>query len=80
MDATENQLSSISEITVTFLSPQKTTLGNTEFFKYIGRITIGNTTAQQVYYIKKVDGYMCYVIATLNEYTVAEIEAMFKSS
>jgi hypothetical protein len=54
-------------------------LGEIEFTKVACKTTMQGVTMDQVYYLKKVDGYMCFVIITVRTgYTVAEVEAMFE--
>lgn len=80
LDSVKNQLATVSGMTVTFVGDtEKITLGETEFFKAVAQTKYNKKTMKQVFYLKKVDNYMCYIIATIPEgYTVAEIEAMFK--
>ncbi|MBR4032256.1 MAG: hypothetical protein IKJ07_05945 [Clostridia bacterium] len=54
-------------------------LGDTEFTKCECTVEAYGITMTQVYYLKKVGGYMASVIVTIpSEYSVADIEAMFK--
>ena len=67
-------------MTVTFPDTlESAKLGNTEFSKVVCTVTTQGVSMKQVYYLKKVDEYMCYVIVTIpSGYTVEQIEAMFK--
>ena len=78
LDAIENQFSSNTSMKLVFTGDiQKITLGNTEFFKAKAKNIFSGMTIDQVFYLKKVDGYMFAITVTLQGYTAAEIEAMF---
>lgn len=58
---------------------EKVKLGDVEFTKCECTVKAYGITMTQVYYLKKIDGYMASVIVTLpSGYSVADIEAMFK--
>ncbi|MBQ2810532.1 MAG: hypothetical protein IJF11_06545 [Clostridia bacterium] len=80
VESLKKQLENVSDMTVVFPDTlEKAMLGNTEFSKAVCTTTVYNTTMNQIYYLRKVDGYMAYVIVTIpNGYTIAQIEAMFK--
>ena len=57
---------------------EKVKLGETEFTKLVCDTAVSGMNMTQVYYLRKVDGYMTFVIVTITSgYTVADIEAMF---
>lgn len=68
------------EMSVTFPDKlEKVKLGDTEFTKCECTIKAYGITMTQVYYLKKIDGYMASVIVTIpSGYSVSDIEAMFK--
>lgn len=78
--AVKKQFESITEMTVTFPDTyDKVKLGETEFTRVVCSTTASGVNMTQVYYLRKMDGYMGFVIATIvKDYTVADIEAMFK--
>ena len=78
--AVKKQLESVTEMTVTFPDTYDTVkLGETEFTRVVCSTTASGVNMTQVYYLRKMDGYMGFVIATIvKDYTVADIEAMFK--
>ena len=80
VEALKAQLAGASEMTVTFPENFETAkLGETEFTKVECTTDVQGVSMKQVYYLKKVDGYMCFVIVTVTSgYTVEQIEAMFK--
>ena len=58
---------------------EKVKLGDTEFTKCVSTVRAYGVTMTQVYYLKKIDGYMTSVIVTIvNGYSISDIEAMFK--
>ena len=79
VDALKDQLSKVSSMTVTFRDDLETVkLGETEFTKCVCETKMSGVTMTQVYYLRKIDNYMAFVIVTItNGYTVADIEAMF---
>ena len=78
LDRVKNQMVS-SGIPVVFGSIKTVTLGETEFFKATGVIETERKSTTVVYYLKKIDNYMCYMGVTIPEgYTVEEIEDMFE--
>lgn len=81
IEALEEQLNSVTSMQVTFPDEYDTVkLGQTEFTRVICPVTASGVSMTQVYYLHKIDGYMGFVIVTINfdGYTVADIEAMFK--
>jgi len=82
VEAMKRQFEKITEMTVTFSDKLETVkLGDTEFTRVVCSTTAYGTTMTQVYYLQKMNGYMGFVIATINNgYTVADIEAMFKAA
>ncbi len=80
VEALKQQFAGVSGMTVTFPDKlEKVKLGDTEFTKCVCNTTAYGVSMTQVYYLRKVDGYMASVIVTLtNGYTVADVEAMFK--
>ena len=79
VDALKDQLAGVSGMTVSFRDGLETVkLGKTEFTKCVCDTTASGVKMTQVYYLRKVDGYMTFVIVTITSgYTVADIEAMF---
>ena len=79
VDALKDQLANVTGMTVSFRDGLETVkLGNTEFTKCICDTTLNGVNMTQVYYLRKSDGYMAYIIATITSgYTVADIEALF---
>lgn len=80
IEALKSQLGDVSGMKVTFPDTYETAkLGETEFAKVVCPITMQGVSMKQVYYLRKTDGYMCFVIVTIpSGYTVSQIEAMFK--
>ena len=80
VEALKAQFTNVSGMTVNFPDTlESAKLGNTEFTKVVCTATTQGVSMNQVYYLRKVDGYMCYVIVTIpSGYTVEQIEAMFK--
>lgn len=80
VEALKAQFTNVSGMTVTFPDTlESAKLGNTEFSKVVCTVTTQGVSMKQVYYLKNVDEYMCYVIVTIpSGYTVEQIEAMFK--
>ena len=80
VEALKAQFTNVSGMTVNFPDTlESAKLGNTEFTKVVCTATTQGVSMKQVYYLRKVDGYMCYVIVTIpSGYTVEQIEAMFK--
>jgi hypothetical protein len=79
VDALKKQLAEVSAMTVSFHDGLETVkLGETEFTKLVCDTKMSGVKMTQVYYLRKVDGYMTFVIVTITSgYTVADIEAMF---
>ena len=80
IEALKSQLADVSAMKVTFPDTYETAnLGQTEFTKVVCSISVQGVSMKQVYYLRKTDGYMCFVIVTIpSGYTVSQIEAMFK--
>ena len=80
IQALKTQFESITSISVTFPETAETKkLGQTEFTKLECSVTTQGVSMKQVYYLRKVDKYMSFIIVTIpSGYTVAEIEAMFQ--
>lgn len=80
LDALKRQLSTMQGITVTFPDKsEKVKLGDAEFTRVICNTVTNGVRMQQIYYVHKLNGYMGFVIVTINDdYSVADIEAMFK--
>ena len=79
VDAIKSQVSQLSGMTVTF-SDELTTvkLGEHEYTKATATTVASGVTMTQVYYLRKIDGYMSYIIVTIvSGYTAEDIEAMF---
>ncbi len=79
IEAFKQQLSSVSGMTVTFPdSVDSVKLGDCEYSRLVCDVSVAGVSMTQVYYLRKVEGYMCFVIVTIvSGYTVAQIEAMF---
>ena len=79
IEAFKQQLSSVSGMTVTFPdSVDSVKLGGWEYSRLVCDVSVAGVNMTQVYYLRKVEGYMCFVIVTIvSGYTVAQIEAMF---
>ena len=79
-EALKEQFKNITTMTVDFPDEyEKITLGESEFKKAVCVTTAYGTSLTQVYYVRKVDKYMAFVIVTIpTGYTVEEVEAMFK--
>lgn len=80
VETLKQQMATISGMSVTFPDKtQKVKLGETEFTRVICNVVTNGVKMTQVYYLHKLDGYMGFIIVTLNSgYTVEDIEAMFK--
>ena len=80
LDALKSQLEEVTSMDVSFPDEYETAkLGDVEFTKAVCETKVQNITMTQVYYTRKVGGYMTYVIVTITKgYTVSDIEAMFK--
>ena len=80
VDALKRQFESVPSMTVTFPDTYETaTLGKTEFTKVVCSTSTQGVTMTQIYYLKKVDVYMTFIIVTIpSGYTASQIEAMFK--
>jgi len=80
IDALKKQLSNLSSMTVEFPESYETAkLGQTEFTKVVCTSSTQGLSMKQIYYIKKLDGFMAVIVATVpSGYSVEQIEAMFK--
>ena len=80
IEALKNQLASVSGMTVTFPEEYDTVkLGDSDFTRCVCTTRAYGITMTQIYYLRKVDGYMLSVIVTIVKgYTVAGVEKMFK--
>ena len=80
IDVLKKQFADITAMTVVFPDKYETVkLGENEFTKVECKTTMNGLDFTQVYYIHKIDGYMCFFTVTImNGYTVADIENMFK--
>ncbi|MBR6725845.1 MAG: hypothetical protein IKL81_02520 [Clostridia bacterium] len=78
-EAMKQQLQNVTGYTVDFPDEyEKITLGKNEFTKAVCVTTVYDSTITQVYYVRKVDQCMAFVIATIPAgYAVSDIEAMF---
>jgi hypothetical protein len=78
IDALKMQLVGNPSMTVTFPDTYETVkLGKTEFSKVVCQSTALGNHLTQVFYLHKVDHYMCSIVVTLlGDDTIAEIEAM----
>lgn len=79
VEALKKQTADISGMTVTFSDTLDTVkLGESEFTKCVCTTTAYGTKLTQIYYLRKVGGYMASVVVTIpSGYTAADIEAMF---
>ena len=79
IEALKSQFANISGITVEFPETyEQVKLGKTEFTRVVCSTNMQGVTMKQVYYLHKVDTYMCFLTVTImDEYTVEQIEAMF---
>ena len=80
VQALKTQFANVSGMTVTFPETYETVkLGETEFTKVVCTTTIQGISMEQVYYLKKADKFMCFIIVTITSgYTAEQIEAMFQ--
>ena len=80
IDALKSQLSSMTYMTVDFPDEYDTVkLGDSEFTRVVCHTSTYGVEMTQIYYLRKVDKYMCFVIATITSgYSVSSIEAMFE--
>ena len=80
VEALKEQVAGVSTWTVTFSNTLEIKkLGNTEFTKFSAIVTVQDVSMKQVYYLKKIDGYMCFITISIPRgYTIEQIEAMFK--
>ncbi len=80
IEALKQQVSNVSGMTFSFSDELETVkLGDSEFTKCVCDTTANGVNMTQVYYLRKIDGYMTFVIVTITSgYTVADIEAMFQ--
>ncbi len=80
VESVKSQLADVSEMTVSFPETYETAkLGEVEFTKVVCSVKAQGVSMTQVYYLRKTDGYMSFVIVTIPRgYTVSQIEGMFK--
>lgn len=80
VQALKAQVANVSGMTVTFPESIETVkLGETEFTKVDCTVTVQGVSMKQVYYLKKVDKFMSFIIVTIpSGYTTEQIEAMFQ--
>ena len=80
IEATKEQLSKLSTMKVEFVGDIETVkLGANDYTRAVCKTTTSGITMTQVYYARKIGGYMNFVIVTIVDgYTVAGVEAMFK--
>lgn len=80
IEAVKHQMSGMVGMTVTFTGePETVKLGNVEFTRLLCDTTTNGVQMKQAIYLRKVEGYMISVSATVvSGYTVADIEAMFE--
>lgn len=80
INAVKEQLAGVPGMTVTFSDKnEKVYLGKSNFTRCICESSVADTTYTQVFYLRKIDGYMVSVIVTIMDgYTVEEIEDMFQ--
>jgi len=78
--ALEIEVSKIENMSVTFpAAHEKVKLGDTEFTRVIATANLYGVSTKQVYYFRKADGYMSYIIITLpNDSKLEHVERMFK--
>lgn len=79
VESFKKQIAEVDGMTVSVRDGLETVkLGETEFTKFICDTKANGVEMTQVYYLRKVDGYMTFAIVTITSgYTVADIEAMF---
>ena len=79
VESFKKQIAEVDGMTVSVRDGLETVkLGETEFTKFICDTKANGVEMTQVYYLRKIDGYMTFMIATITSgYTVADIEAMF---
>lgn len=78
LEAMKAQLSAIDTMKMEFGEPSPITLCGEEYTRVICTVTMGEITVSQVYYLRNVDGYMNFMVATLSgDYDIAAIETMF---
>ena len=80
INAFKSQLENVSGMTVTFPETyDSVTLGDSEFTRIVCTTQTQGVSMTQVYYLQKVESYMCTLIVTIpGGYTVEQIEAMFE--
>ena len=76
----KQSMSNISAMKVEFNDETSTVkLGKYDYTRVVCNVSANGVNMTQVYYVRKVDKYMCNVIVTLvSGYSIADIEAMFK--
>ncbi len=78
LEAMKTQLAAIDTMTMEFGEPSTVTLCGEEYMRVISTTSMGEITVSQIYYLRNVDGYMNFMVATLSgDYDAAAIEAMF---
>lgn len=79
IDALKQQMSSVSGMTYTFSDQIDTAkLGAHEYTRSQCTVSVSGMEMTQVYYLRKIDSVMGFVIVTIVDgYTISEIEAMF---
>jgi hypothetical protein len=79
IDALKQQMSSVSAATYTFSDQIDTAkLGAHEYTRSQCTVSVSGMEMTQVYYLRKIDSVMGFVIVTIVDgYTISEIEAMF---
>ena len=80
VEALKKQTTELEGLSISFSDKlEKVTLGESEFTKCVCTTTAYGKKLTQVYYLRKVSGYMASVVVTIaSGYTAADIEAMFK--
>jgi hypothetical protein len=78
-EAMKKQLDNVTGMTVSFPEKYDTVkLGGNDYLRAVCNVSAMGVNMQQVYYVRKVDKYMSFVIVTIvSGYTVQDIEAMF---
>ena len=79
VEALKSQLSQTHGLNVSFPEEYDTVkLGENNYTRVICETKMAGTSMTQVFYLRKINGYMGFVIVTItNGYTVEQIEAMF---
>lgn len=79
LDVFKNQFAAVTTMTVVFEGDYETVkLGEKDYLRAVCKTTMNGIERTQVYYVRKIDKYMNYVIVTIVDgYTISDIEAMF---